>query len=69
MQDEMSAPKPVKACKYSVKLVHPATRVESCPNCGFPEADGGYCPECGWTHGHDCEHWASWNGQRKEHVS
>lgn len=20
-----------------------------CPNCGFPEADGGYCPGCGWT--------------------
>lgn len=22
--------------------------VELCPNCGFPEAYGGYCDECGW---------------------
>ena len=21
---------------------------EPCPNCGFPEAYGGYCNECGW---------------------
>lgn len=21
---------------------------EFCPECGFPEADGGYCPACGW---------------------
>jgi hypothetical protein len=20
-----------------------------CPNCTFPEADGGYCPACGWS--------------------
>jgi hypothetical protein len=20
-----------------------------CPRCTFPEADGGYCPACGWT--------------------
>lgn len=20
-----------------------------CPACDFPEADGGYCPACGWT--------------------
>jgi hypothetical protein len=20
-----------------------------CPACEFPEADGGYCPACGWT--------------------
>lgn len=19
-----------------------------CPRCGFPEAEGGYCPACGW---------------------
>lgn len=23
--------------------------VEPCPNCSFAYADGGYCPECGWT--------------------
>jgi len=23
--------------------------VEVCPNCSFAYADGGYCPECGWT--------------------
>lgn len=20
-----------------------------CPNCGYAYADGGYCPECGWS--------------------
>lgn len=23
--------------------------VTSCPECTFPEADGGYCPACGWS--------------------
>jgi len=23
--------------------------IEPCPNCGFAYADGGFCPECGWT--------------------
>jgi len=22
--------------------------LDPCPNCGFPEAYGGYCEECGW---------------------
>jgi hypothetical protein len=31
--------------------------VEPCPNCGFAYADGGYCPECGWTKYHPtCPH-------------
>jgi hypothetical protein len=31
--------------------------IEKCPECGFAYADGGYCPECGWTmfHSH-CPH-------------
>jgi hypothetical protein len=23
--------------------------IERCPNCLYAYADGGYCPECGWT--------------------
>jgi hypothetical protein len=34
---------------WATKLVHPTYSIEPCPNCDFPEADGGYCPECGWT--------------------
>lgn len=22
---------------------------EPCPNCGYAYADGGYCPDCGWS--------------------
>ena len=30
--------------------------VEVCPNCSYAYADGGYCPECGWT---------TWRGKGK----
>lgn len=23
--------------------------IETCPNCNYAYADGGYCPECGWS--------------------
>ena len=32
--------------------IHGDTRqpiIEPCPKCGFAYADGGYCPDCGWT--------------------
>ena len=48
-QDEgASAPRPRR--KFTTKLTHPTFSVEWCPReeCGFPEAEGGYCPECGW---------------------
>lgn len=35
--------------KFGTQLVHPQYIIEACPNCEFPEADGGYCPDCGWT--------------------
>jgi hypothetical protein len=40
---------PAKTRKYSTKLAHPQYSIEPCPNCLFPEADGGHCPDCGWT--------------------
>lgn len=48
--------KPAKP-KWRTRLSHPTSVVEPCPACGFPEADGGYCPECDW-HVHDptCPH-------------
>lgn len=36
--------------KWNTTLVHPKYSVESCPECGFPEADAGICPECGWLY-------------------
>jgi methionyl-tRNA synthetase len=43
--------------KFETKLAHPTYVIEECPSCGFPEADGGYCPECGWFVVHpDCPH-------------
>lgn len=31
--------------------------IEVCPNCAYAYADGGYCPECGWTqYRSDCNH-------------
>jgi hypothetical protein len=39
--------------------------VESCPNCGYAYADGGYCPPaeggCGWAHcdGLSASHYAT----------
>jgi hypothetical protein len=35
--------------RFTAKLAHPTYSIEQCPNCEFPEADGGYCPECGWS--------------------
>lgn len=44
-----------KKKRWSVPLSHPSYSIEECPNCGFPEFDGGYCPECGLTqHGRGC---------------
>jgi hypothetical protein len=31
--------------------------IEVCPNCSYAYADGGYCPECGWT---------TWQGARRK---
>ena len=42
---------------WSTKLSHPSYIVEMCPNCGFPEADGGSCDECGWfRYSENCPH-------------
>jgi predicted RNA-binding Zn-ribbon protein involved in translation (DUF1610 family) len=38
-----------KVHRYSIPLCHPGYCVEPCPKCAFPEADGGYCADCGWT--------------------
>lgn len=35
--------------RYATPLAHPSYSIEPCPACGFPEADGGYCAECGWS--------------------
>ena len=40
---------PVKRKRWSVPLAHPSFAIEPCPACDYPEADGGHCPECGWT--------------------
>ena len=43
--------------RYSTKLSHPTYVIEACPNCEFPEADGGHCEECGWTrYSENCPH-------------
>lgn len=34
--------------KWNVPLQHPQYSIESCPNCEYPEAYQGYCPNCGW---------------------
>ena len=39
----------VEKKKWSARLAHPTYSIEPCPNCEFPEADGGYCEDCGWT--------------------
>ncbi len=44
--------KPVESRVEKTTTLHGATSqavIEPCPNCGFAYADGGYCPECGWT--------------------
>ncbi len=38
-----------KRHRYTTPLTHPTWSIEQCPNCGFPEADGSYCPDCGWS--------------------
>lgn len=40
---------PVQPVKYTTKLVHAQYSIEPCPECGFGEADGGWCPDCGWS--------------------
>jgi ribosomal protein L32 len=50
--DQRSGRRPAagpRAQRYSAALTHPTYSVESCPKCGFPEADGGACANCGWT--------------------
>jgi hypothetical protein len=44
-------PTPAPHKKWRTKLAHPSFQIvgDECPNCGFPEAEGGYCEECGWT--------------------
>lgn len=44
-------PKPTREKRWRTKLIHPAYRIlfDACPNCGFPECEGGYCAECGWS--------------------
>jgi len=39
-----------KVRKWSVPLAHPNFQLlaDFCPKCQFPEAEGGYCPNCGW---------------------
>ena len=37
------------ATRLAVAIAHPTYTIEPCPRCGYPEADGGYCPECGTT--------------------
>lgn len=32
---------------WGTPRTHPGYTVEPCPKCGYPEADGGYCPDCG----------------------
>lgn len=46
--------KKVERIRWDVKLAHPgwALLADQCPNCKFPEAEGGYCPNCGWTRPH-----------------
>lgn len=44
--------KPVVVASDKPKVIHghssrPA--IETCPNCSYAYADGGYCPECGWS--------------------
>lgn len=34
---------------WTAHLSHPTWSIEKCPKCGFPEAEGGFCPNCHWT--------------------
>lgn len=44
-------PTPAPRKKWVTKLTHPTYQLiaDICPQCGFPEAEGGYCEECGWS--------------------
>lgn len=39
-------PKDPNQKKWDTKLTNKG--LDKCPKCEFPEAYGGYCPECGW---------------------
>ncbi len=39
-------PKDPNRKKWTTKLSNKG--LDKCPACDFPEAYGGYCPECGW---------------------
>lgn len=45
----MTATAKPKPRKYTAERGHPSYIIEPCPKCDFPEADGGYCPDCGQT--------------------
>lgn len=47
---------PAPRKRWVTKLMHPSYVVEECPVCGFPEADGGACAECGWVHCNGSKH-------------
>jgi len=44
----MTARKPPR---WTAKLDHPtwALLADKCPACEYPEAEGGWCANCGWT--------------------
>lgn len=37
--------------RWKAKLDHPswALCVDQCPRCEYPEAEGGWCANCGWS--------------------
>jgi hypothetical protein len=37
--------------KWAVKLDHPSWSLpaDHCPKCDYPEAEGGWCANCGWS--------------------
>lgn len=37
---------------------------EVCPNCAFAYADGGYCPECGWSKPVHTAPYGTYSGKR-----
>ena len=45
----IDADPPKKRQRWTVQPAHPGYVIEPCPKCGFPEADGGHCSECGYT--------------------
>jgi len=55
-EEPAAAADPSKAPRrsYHTKLAHPGYSIEPCPACGFPEADGASCDECGWFRADNC---------------